>query len=138
MSINNFSADLFVISVNTREISDWGETDPAYSDAPIDPTSVLRRGQRGRAIRLDRSNPGRAVTLNLNPGSPDSAYMSGLFASKANMSVSKTQIGTLEAAVGTEGIIANDGSVDRAGATTISDDQYILEFNGWTATKGGE
>ena len=46
------------------------------------------------------------------------------------------QIGTLEGAVGTEGVVTNDAANNRAGST-ISDDQYTLEFNGWNATKGG-
>lgn len=86
-------------------------------------------------MRLDRINPGRRVTLNLNPGSADSAYMQGLFNSRANIELTFTQIGTLDAAVGAEGVIVNDGARGRAG-TTISDDQFIIEFNSFTATRG--
>lgn len=97
--------------------------------------TVLRRGLGGNAIRLDRINPGRRVTLNLNPGSADSAYINGLFQSKANIELTYTQIGTLDAAVGTEGVIVNDGPRGRGGQT-ITDDQWIFEFNSWTASKG--
>ena len=137
MALQNFSTEKTVIVVNGREITDWGETDPAYSDAPIDPYGALRRGQGGRGIRLDRINPGRTVTLNLNPGSPDSAFMQGLLISKANITMGKTIIGTLEVAAGDEGMIVNDGNVGRAGQT-ITDDVYIMEFNSWIAAKGGE
>lgn len=137
MSFSKFSIDLFAVSVNGRLISDWGETNPPYTDAPIDPKTVLRRGMGGGAVRLDRKNPGRTVTLNLNPGSPDSAYMQALMNANENIIVSKTQIGTLETAVGTEGVIVNDGPTGRGG-TTISDDQYIMETNTWTESKGGE
>ena len=137
MAVNNFSTDLFVVTINGREISDWGESDPPFTDAPIDPKSTLRRGQGGNAVRLDRINPGRTVTINLNPGSPDSAYMQGLFNSNANVTLTYNQIGTLEVGTGIEGVIVNDGSVDRGGQT-ISDDQYIIEFNSWTGLKGGE
>lgn len=135
MALNNFSTDLFTVNINGRTIDDWGETATPFTDEPIDPKRVLRRGQGGNAVRLDRINPGRRVTLYLNPGSPDSAFLQGLFESGANISLGKTQIGTLESAVGTEGVIVNDASVGRGGST-ISDDQYILEFNVWTATKG--
>ncbi|MGL4681114.1 MAG: hypothetical protein ACRCWC_17240, partial [Plesiomonas shigelloides] len=91
----------------------------------------------GRAIRLDRINPGRRVTIYLNPGSPDSAYMQGLYASGANIEVAGTQIGTLETVAGLEGVIVNDAQTGRGG-TTITDDQFIMEFNVWTATKGGK
>ena len=136
MSLNNYSTDLLVITVNGRIISDWGETTTPFTDEPIDPKTTLRRGQGGNATRLDRLNPGRRVNLFLNPGSPDSAFMQGLFESNANITISKQQIGTLEAAVGVEGAIVNDASVGRGG-TTISDDNYIIELNRWTATKGG-
>ena len=136
MSLNNYSTELFTISVNGRIITDFGDTDPPYTDDPIDPKSTLRRGQGGNAVRLDRINPGRSVTLNLNPGSPDSAFMQALMTSGANIVFNRTQIGTLETAIGTEGVIVNDGQVGRGGQT-ITDDQYIMEFNGWTQSKGG-
>jgi len=137
MALNNFSTDQIVVTVNGREITDWGDSDSPITDAPIDQRSNLRRGMGGNAIRLDRKNPGRSVTLNLNPGSPDSAYMQALFNSYANISFSATVIGTLENAIGTEGVITNDGASNRGG-TTISDDQFLMEFNAWTGLKGGE
>lgn len=137
MALNNFSTENAVVTVNGRQITDWGDTDPPYSDEPIDPKSVLRRGLGGNAVRLDRINPGRRVTLNLNPGSPDSAYLQAIFGSGANITLSYTQIGTLDTAIGTEGVMVNDGARGRGGQT-ITDDQYIIEFNSWTATKGGE
>ena len=135
MSLSNFSTDLCVVTVNGRMIKDWGDTATPYTDAPIDPTAVLRRGQGGNAVRLNRINPGRTVQLFLNPGSADSAYLQGLYISKANVTLTFTQIGTLEVALGTEGIISNDGQRGRAGMT-ISDDQFTLEFNSWDGMRG--
>ena len=135
MSLANFSTDLTVVTLNGRQLTDWGENATPYTDEPIDPSSALRRGQGGNAVRLDRKNPGRRVNLYLNPGSPDSAYVQGLFNSNANCTLSFTQIGTLENAIGTEGVIVNDAARGRAGMT-ISDDQFIIEFNGWTGLRG--
>lgn len=135
MALNNFSTVNSVVTVNGRVIQDWGENATPYQDEPIDAPSALRRGQGGNAVRLDRINPGRRVTLHLNPGSPDSAYLQGLFNSRANIELTYTQIGTLDAAVGAEGVMVNDGARGRAG-TTISDDQFIFEFNSWTGTRG--
>lgn len=137
MSINNFSTDLFTFSVNGRDITDWGENATPYNDEPIDPRAALRRGQGGNATLLNRINPGRRVTISLNPGSPDSAFMKGLMNSGAVITCGYTQIGTLEGAVGSEGAIVNDGATGRAGST-ITDDVYIIEFNVWSSTKGGE
>ncbi|MFL1558576.1 hypothetical protein [Pseudomonas sp. O11] len=135
MSLNNFSNDLTVVTINGRIISDWGDTATPYTDAPIDARSQLRRGQGGNAVRLDRQNPGREVNVYLNPGSPDSAYVQGLLNSNANVTLTFTQIGTLEAALGSEGVIVNDGQRGRAGST-ITDDQFTMQFNIWEATRG--
>ena len=135
MSLENFSTSNTVITINGRIITSFGESDPPYTDEPIDASTALRRGLGGTAIRLDRINPGRRVTLNLNPGSADSAYINGLFLSKANIELTYTQIGTLDAAVGAEGVIVNDGPRGRGGQT-ITDDTWIFEFNSWTASKG--
>lgn len=134
MSLQNFSTDLFVVTVNGRVIGDWGDTVTPCTDAPIDPKSQLRRGLGGNGIRLDRINPGREVNIFLNPGSPDSSYMQGLFNSNANITFSSTQIGTLEADVGIEGVIVNDGTKGRGGST-ISDNQFTMQFNNWTGAK---
>lgn len=134
MSVNNFSTDYIVVTVNGREIKDWGDNASPITESPIDPRSTLRRGMGGNAVRLDRINPGRAVTLSINPGSPDSSYLQGLFNSRANITYSRTVIGTLENAVGTEGVIINDGAVNRGGVT-ITDDEYMFEFNAWTGIK---
>jgi hypothetical protein len=134
MALNNFSTESSVVVINGRQITDWGDTDPPFSDEPIDPKSLLRRGLGGNAVRLDRINPGRRFTLNLNPGSPDSSYMQGLFNSNANITMSYTQIGTLEVGVGDEGVIVNDGTRGRGGQT-ITDNQFIIEFNSWTGSK---
>lgn len=135
MSLSNFSNDLTVVTINGRQIQDWGETATPYTDAPIDPRSQLRRGQGGNAVRLDRQNPGREVNVYLNPGSSDSAYVQGLLNSNANITLTFTQIGTLETALGSEGVIVNDGQRGRAG-TTITDDQFTMQFNIWEATRG--
>lgn len=135
MSLSNFSNDLTVVTINGRQIQDWGDTATPYTDAPIDPRSQLRRGQGGNAVRLDRQNPGREVNVYLNPGSSDSAYVQGLLNSNANITLTFTQIGTLETALGSEGIITNDGQRGRAGST-ITDDQFTMQFNIWEATRG--
>lgn len=137
MSLNNFSNDNTVVTVNGRQLTDWGAAEQPYTDEPIDPSSTLLRAQGGNAVRLDRANPGRRVNVYLNPGSPDSTYMQGLFNSRANITLSFQQIGTLETALGAEGVIVNDGTRGRAGTTSITDDQFIMEFNSWTASRGG-
>lgn len=133
MSLSNFSTENGVVVVNGRLLTDWGDTDPPLSEDPIDPKSVLRRGLGGNAVRLDRINPGKQVTLNLNPGSPDSIFMRSLYNSNANITYARSQIGALETAVGSEGVIVNVGPRGRLGQT-ITDDQFIIEFNIFSET----
>lgn len=134
MAINNFSTEQTVVIVNGRQIQDWGDTDPPISEAPIDAKGVLRRGLGGNAVRLDRINPGRQVTLNLNPGSADASFLQGLFVSKANITYGRQVIGSLEVVAGDEGVIVNDGTTGRAGVT-ITDAQFIIQFNSWIEAK---
>lgn len=137
MALVNITTENTVVTVNGREITDWGEAESPVTEEPIDAKTTIRRGMGGNAARLDRINPGRRVTLTLNPGGADSAYMQGLFNSNASITYTRTVIGTLENSVGSEGAIVNDGAVNRAGGTSISDDVFIMEFNAFTGLKGG-
>lgn len=137
MALANITTENTVITVNGRQLTDWGEAENPVTEEPIDPSTTIRRGMGGNAVRLDRINPGRRVTLSLNPGGADAAYMQGLFASKANITYSRTVIGTLENSLGIEGAIINDGAIERGGGTSISDDVFIMEFNNFTTLRGG-
>lgn len=137
MGIQNFSTDLRVVTVNGRRLTNFGENASPVTNAPLNPKSALRIGQGGNGCRLDRIAPGRTVNIYLNPGSPDSAYMQGLYNSKAPITFTDTQIGTLENNVGTNGMITTDGEQARAG-TSISDDMFTMEFLNWIGSKGGE
>ncbi len=133
-----FTIENTVVTVNGRQISDWGQADPAYSEEPIDTKRNLLRGLGGNATVLERKNPGRRVTLNLRPGSDDSAYLQGLFTSGDTITLTRTHITALDAAVGTEGVMTQEQALTRAGHTQISDDVFVIEFNTWTSTRGGE
>ncbi len=137
MALVNITTENTVITINGREMTDWGEAENPVTEEPIDQSSTLRRGMGGNAVRLDRINPGRRVTLNLNPGGADAAYMQSLLNSRANITYTRTVIGTLENAVGAEGVIVNDAAINRAGGASISDDTFIIEFNSFTTLRGG-
>ena len=137
MAIENYGVGLFECTVNGALLEDWGNTDPAFNADPIDQQSTLLRGIGGNAVRLDDLNPGKRVTLNLKPGGKASAVMQGLLNSGANITLTYSQIGTLESAIGSEGVLVNTGPTGRAGRSSITDDQFIIEFNVWTETKGG-
>lgn len=137
MSLASITTENTVVTVNGRMIQDWGEAESPITEEPIDQKTTIRRGMGGNATRLDRINPGRRVTLSINPGGADAAYMQGLFLSNANVTYTRTVIGTLENAIGTEGAIVNDGTINRAGGSSISDDVFVMEFNAFDTLKGG-
>lgn len=127
-----------VVTVNGRRITDWGTSDTPISEEPIDQKRTLVRGMGGNATMLERINPGRRVTLNVRPSSPDSAFLHGLYESGAIITYSRTQVGSLENAIGTEGVSINESQVTRGGSTSVSDDVFVFEFNVWQSIKGGE
>lgn len=135
MALHLFSVPNTVVTVNGRELTQWGQADPPVTESPIDAKSAVIRGLGGDAVRLDRVNPGRSVQINLIPGGSDASYMQALFASGANVVYIRTIIGTLENAFGDEGAIVNDGPTGRAGATSITDAQFTMEFNKWVEAK---
>lgn len=134
MSLNNFSTANNIVTVNGRQIQDWGQADPAITEAQIDDKSALIRGQGGNATRLDRINPGRTVTLALQPGSADATYLQALFESNANITYTRQVVGTLETSFGDQGVCTSDGQSGRAGQT-ITDNIFTFQFNQWTGAK---
>ena len=60
-----------------------------------------------------------------------------LLNSKANITYTRTVIGTLETTVGSEGAIVNDGQIGRGGGASITDDVFIMEFNAFSTSRGG-
>ena len=137
MSLYNFTPDAFSLTINGRTITDFGEADQPFTHSPMNNKFAIKKGRGGNGCRTGMINPGEQATLNLLPGSPDSAYVNGLLRSGAVITLTATQIGTLETAIGTEGTITTRGEKGRGGEN-ISDDIYMFEFNVWDELAGGE
>ena len=136
MSLPNYTTPTLVVTVNGRRITQWGNDEQPFTNAPIDPKRQLVRGQGGGAIVTGRNNPGREVRLKLMPGSSDSKYMNALdLAGIVNIVLTYQILGVGEGATGLEGVIVNDESVDRGGPNP-SNDVFVLQFNRWGAMKG--
>lgn len=126
-----------VVTVNGRQITDWGLSETPINEEPIDQKRTVRRGQGGNAVMLERINPGRRVTLQINPASADAAYLHGLYESGAIITYTRTQVGSLENSIGTEGVIVTESPVGRGGSS-VTDDTFVMEFNAWQSIKGGD
>lgn len=140
MALGNYTVPNLVVTINGRRITNWGHSATPFTHAPIDPKRNLVRGMGGDAIVTGRTNPGREATLDILPGSPDAKWLNSLDAMGViNIILNYSQIGTGESAIGTEGVIVNDGPVTRGGVdTSVSDDKFILQFNKWVGSKGGD
>lgn len=127
-----------VVTVNGRQINDWASDSPAIQEEPIDPKRILVRGLGGNAVMLDRANPGHRVTLAVNPGGADSAYLHGLYTTGSVITYTRTQVGSLENVVATEGVIIQENAVGRVVTDNMGGDTYTIEFNVWESLRGGE
>lgn len=127
-----------VVVVNGRQITDWGVDGSGVTEEAINPKRKMVQGQGGNALILERVAPGRRVTIKVRAGSADSSYLHGLYTSGAIITYARSQVGALETAVGTEGMIMSEEAVSRASTESVSDDTFVMEFNLWDSVKGGE
>lgn len=132
-----FTTENTVVTVNGRQITDFGQAENPISEGYIDPKCTMVRGMGGSATKLKRKNNGFRVTLNLMPGSADSAFLHGLFQSGATVSYTRSQIGALDGVVASEGAVITEGDITRGGGSSVSDDTYTLEFNVYANMRGG-
>lgn len=139
MALGNYTVPNLVVVVNGRQIRNWGHSATPFTHAPIDPKRNLVRGMGGGAIITGRTNPGREVNMYILPGSPDAKYLNSLDKMGAVITLSYSQIGTGEKATALDGVIVNDGTTSRGGVdTSVSDEQFIMQFNVWSDNKGGD
>ncbi|MGJ8524176.1 hypothetical protein R84981_002895 [Carnimonas sp. R-84981] len=110
-------------------IDEWGESNPAITIEDLEYRATLKRGVGRSAVRLDNMTRPKRLTINLMPGSPQVRQI--LAAEKAGGDASFTfrQSGANEYFAGWDGVMTRRGQVQRAGRTTISDEQLIFEFN---------
>lgn len=133
-----FTISNSVVTVNGRQITDWGADGAGVTEEAINPKRKMVQGQGGNALMLERIAPGRRVTIKVRSGSADSAFLQGLYVSGAIITYTRSQVGALETAVGTEGMIVSEEAVSRVSAESVSDDSFVMEFNLWDSVKGGE
>lgn len=125
-----------VVTVNGRRITNFGQAETPINEEAVNPKRMIMPGQGGGAVLLERVNPGRRVSLSVLPGSADAAFLHGLYTSGAIITYTRTQIGSLETSIGTEGVIITEESEGRGG-TSVTDDVFTMQFNIWESMKGG-
>jgi hypothetical protein len=136
--MNNFSPSNTDFRINGYALTSWGTGQPPLTIEPIDASGTLIRGEGGGAVALYRDNFGWRVTVNLLPGTKDSAYLKTLKKARTALTFSHTVIGTLEVGAGTNGIFVSEGALGRASTSQVSDDIYTMEFNNADLARGGD
>jgi len=118
-------ANLIVFGI---PIDDYGDSDPAITIEEIEQRSTLKRGLGGSTLRLDNATAPLRLTINLMPGSPQMRQIQAAAKSGVDATFTFSQSGTNEKWVGYDGVLTNRNQQGRAGKTTVSDEQVVLEF----------
>ncbi len=127
----------YVVTFDGRTLTAFGETGITYSE--ITPKRSLIMGTGGSHVTTQRASSGKRVTINLMAGSADAAYMHAKYNATqgGGHTFTAQQIGTLETAIGSGGVLISVGDRTRA-SMTITEDSFVIEFPIWNETSGGE
>lgn len=129
MTMHRYGADGANLVVFGIPINNFGDTDPPITIEDIENRATLKRGIGGRAVRLDNQTRPKRLTINLLPGSDEVRQILAVEKSGVDATFSFSQSGTNERVVGFDGVMTTRGSMGRAGKTTVSDEQFVFEFN---------
>jgi hypothetical protein len=109
-------------------ISEYGDTDPAITIEDIEQRSTLKRGIGGTSVRLDNQTRPKRLTVNLMPGSDEVRQILAAEKSGVDATFSFRQSGTVEVVAGYDGVMVTRGSMGRAGKSSVTDEQIVVEF----------
>lgn len=129
MAMFKYGADGANLVLFGIPIDEFGDTDPAIVISELEPRSVLKRGIGATSIRLDNKTQPLRVTVNLMPGSTQVRQILAAAKSGIDATFAFSQSGTGEKWTGFDGILVNRGDQGRAGKSSVSDEQYVLEFS---------
>lgn len=129
MTMHRYGADGANLVVFGIPINNFGDTDPPITIEDIENRATLKRGIGGRAVRLDNQTRPKRLTINLLPGSDEVRQILAVEKSGVDATFSFSQSGTNERVVGFDGVLTTRGNMGRAGKTTVSDEQFVFEFN---------
>ena len=117
------------LTINGIEIDDWGETDPPLTIEDIAARATLKRGTGKRSVRIDSATRPKRLTINLLPGGSQVRQIMALEKTGVDFYAKWTQQDTGEVIDCFAGVLTTRGQVGRGGRTTVTDEQFIFEFN---------
>jgi len=125
--MNRYGADGAKLVLFGIPVTDFGDTDPAITIEDIEQRSTLKRGIGRTSVRLDNLTRPKRLTVNLMPGSEQVRQILAAEKSGIDATFSFRQSGTLETVIGFDGVMVTRGSMGRAGKTSVSDEQIVIE-----------
>lgn len=127
MALPKYDPSKHLAYLNGKRITEWGESDPIKT-RPIRDKGTLKQGYGRSAVGSSIETPGAELTLNIMPGTKDSAYVSGLIEANVDIEFEMTVVATGELWFYSEGIYKTHEEFVRAGEKP-SDDGYTFSFN---------
>ncbi len=128
MALVNYGAEGANLTVFGIPVEQFGDTDPAITIEDIEQRSTLKRGLGGTSLRMDNVTTPKRLTVNLMPGADEVSQILAASRSGVDATFTFTQSGTGEFHAGFDGVLINRNQVGRAGKTTVTDEQLVLEF----------
>ncbi|MEL7631698.1 hypothetical protein AAGW04_22250 [Pectobacterium aroidearum] len=128
MTMKRYGADGANLTVFGIPIDDFGDTDPPITIEDLESRATLKRGIGKTSVRLDSQTRPKRLTINLIPGSDQVRQILAVEKTGVDATFTFFQTGTEETVMGFDGVLVNRGSMTRGGKTSVSDEQFILEF----------
>ncbi|MEI7407908.1 hypothetical protein [Pectobacterium aroidearum] len=128
MAMKRYGADGANLTVFGIPIDDFGDSDPPITIEDLEPRATLKRGIGKTSVRLDSQTRPKRLTFNLITGSDQARQIIAVAKTGVDATFTFFQTGTAETVMGFDGVLINRGSMTRGGKTSVSDEQFILEF----------
>lgn len=129
MALAKYGAAQVSLTINGINIETFGDTDPAVTISSEADWSTQKDGIGGVALRLDRINLPKTMTVNLLPGCDEVTQLLALQKTGEDFYATFRQIGTNESTVMYEGIMTQLGDRGRAGRGSVTDEVFNFRFN---------
>lgn len=129
MALQKYGAADSALNISGIVIENFGNTDPAVTIEDIDPRAARVAGMGGGAVRLDNNTRAKRLTVNLLPGSDEVRQLIALDKTRVDITATFSIVGGQEREVMFDGMIVSRGPRGRVGRTSVTDEQFVIEFN---------
>lgn len=121
--------------LNNKPIKDWSAADTPTQLTPEEDKRNIEMQHSGGSVLTERMAVRLDVTVSIQPGTEDSAMMSGLYNSGESLEGVITSIGTLEKIIVSSGVVVGFEPIGRG--FKPSHDTYKMQFAAWVMAMGG-